>query len=88
MPHRPHPTGDGVSPPRAVVVEGLAGVVVGATDDGRLVVGDLVDAHATEPRHQRLVRKVVLKVPQPPVAIVFLIVGLLSRCSRRVSSIR
>ena len=57
-----------------VVVEGLAGVVVAAADDGRLVVRDLVDTHATEPRHQRPLTMVVLGVPQPPVAIVFLIV--------------
>ena len=50
-------------------------MVAAAADDGRLVIGDLVDTHATEPRHQRPLTMVVLEVPQPAVAIVFLIVG-------------
>jgi hypothetical protein len=37
--------------PGAVVVQGLAGVIVLAAQDRRLMVGDLVDAHRPEPRH-------------------------------------
>ena len=37
--------------PRPVVVQGLAGMIVLAAQDRRLVVGDLVDAHRPEPRH-------------------------------------
>jgi hypothetical protein len=37
--------------PRPVVVQGLAGVIVRPPQDRRLVIGDLVDAHRPEPRH-------------------------------------
>jgi len=49
-------------------------MVVAAADDSRLVIGDRVDAHAPEPRHHEPLQRVVMEVPQPPVAIVFLIV--------------
>jgi hypothetical protein len=74
---KPEPGGPVTAPPqrgltaRAVVVQGAARMVVLPAEHGGLVVGDLVEAHAPEPRHDQ----VPALLPQPQVAIVFAIVG-------------